>query len=76
MKVKIARLTELYENMRNDYEAVCTDHDRLLADYGRLEAAFREITELNTALAGELRQLKTQQRPTPVRYGATNLMGM
>ena len=72
MKIKVARLTELYENMRNDYEAVCVEHDRLLADYAKLELAFNEITELNTELASELRQLK-QHRPNPVRYGT--LMG-
>jgi hypothetical protein len=79
MKVKIARLTELYENMRNDYEAVCiefdrlqAEHDKTLLDCAKLEVAFDEVTELNAELAGELRQLK--QHRNPVRYGA--LMGV
>jgi hypothetical protein len=74
-KIKIQRLTELYENALCDYEALLADHDKLERDYAKLEVAFSEVTELNAALAGELRQLK-QQRPSPVRYGTTNLMGM
>jgi hypothetical protein len=80
-KLKIARLTELYENMRDDYEGLLADHDRLqaehnktLLDCAKLEVAFNEVTELNAALAGELRQLK-QRRPVPVRYGM-GLMGV
>jgi hypothetical protein len=73
MKAKVARLTELYENMRNDYEAVCADYDRLEHDYSKLESAFAEVTELNASLADELRKLKQQCQP--VRYGA-NLMGV
>jgi hypothetical protein len=71
-KIKIARLTELYSNLQDDYEALLADHDRLLADSGKLESAFNEITELNASLAAELRHAK-QQRPGPVRYGS--LMG-
>jgi hypothetical protein len=81
-KLKVKRLTELYENLLNDYEGLLADHDRLqaehnktLLDCAKLEVAFSEVTELNAALAGELRQLK-QQHPAPVRYGTTNLMGM
>jgi hypothetical protein len=73
-KLKVKRLTELYENLLNDYEGLLADHDKLGRDYRALEAAFNEVTDLNTALASELRQLK-QQRPAPVRYGM-GLMGV
>jgi hypothetical protein len=80
MKIKVARLTEIYSNLQDDYEALLADHDKLqqehnktLLDCARLEVAFNEVAELNTVLAGELRQLK-QQHP-PVRYGAS-LMGL
>jgi hypothetical protein len=80
-KLKIQRLTELYENLLNDYEALLADHDRLqaehdktLLDCARLEVAFGEVTELNAELAAELQRAKSQPRPSPVRYG--NLMGM
>jgi hypothetical protein len=83
MKLKVQRLTELYENLLNDYEGLLADHDRLqaehnktLLDCAKLEVAFNEVTELNTELAAELQRLKSQQRPAPVRYGTTNLMGM
>jgi hypothetical protein len=72
-KIKLQRVTELYENTLCDYERLLADHHNLERDYAKLEAAFNEVADLNTALAGELRQLK-QQRP-PVRYGA-GLMGM
>jgi hypothetical protein len=81
MKIKVARLTELYENMRSDYETLLADHfalrqshEKLEGDYTTLESAFSEIAHLNATLAGELRQLK-QQRPASVRYGV-GLMGM
>jgi hypothetical protein len=73
-KLKVKRLTELYENLLNDYEGLLADHDKLGQDYHALEAAFNEVTDLNTALASELRQLK-QQRPAPARYGM-GLMGV
>jgi hypothetical protein len=73
-KLRIARLTELYENLQNDYDQLLADHDKLGRDYVQLESAFAEVTSLNAELAAELRQTK-QQRPAPVRYGS-NLMGM
>ena len=72
-KIKLQRLTELYENTLCDYEQLLADHHNLESDYTKLESAFNEVARLNADLAGELRQLK-QQRP-PVRYGA-GLMGM
>jgi hypothetical protein len=79
-KAKVKYLTELYQTLLNDYEGLLAYHDRLRAEHDKavldctkLEVAFNEVTELNAALAGELRQLK-QQRP-PVRYGAS-LMGV
>jgi hypothetical protein len=81
MKVKAARLTELYQNLLNDYEGLLADHDQLqaehnktLLDCAKLEVAFSKITELNAELAAELQRAKSQPRPAPVRYG--NLMGM
>jgi hypothetical protein len=71
----VQRIQELegdHENLQDDYEALLSDHDRLLADFAKLDLAFNEITELNTELAAELRQLK-QRRGEPVRYGS--LMG-
>ena len=73
MKVKMARLTEVYQNLLDDHDQLLSDYHRIESDYAKLEAAFAEITELNTELASELRQLK-QRRPEPIRYG--NLMGM
>ena len=70
-KLKVQRLTELYENVLCDYERLLADHHNLERDYAKLEAAFDEVAGLNTALAGELRQLKQR----PVRYGAS-LMGL
>ena len=58
--------------LEDSYDGLYSDFEKLERDYAKLELAFNEITELNTALAGELRQLK-QHRPNPVRYGA--LMG-
>jgi hypothetical protein len=75
-KAKVARLTEINESLRDDYDRLLGDYHKLEGDYLALEAAFNEVTELNTALADELRRLKSQQRPSPVRYGTTNLMGM
>jgi DNA repair exonuclease SbcCD ATPase subunit len=72
----VRRIQELegdHENLLTDYEGLFSDHERLERDYAKLELAFNEITELNTELASELRQLK-QRRPEPVRYGG--LMGM
>jgi hypothetical protein len=71
-KIKIQRLTELYENALGDYERLLADHDRLEQNCRSLEAAFDEIEKLNASLADELRKIK-QQRPAPVRYGT--LMG-
>jgi hypothetical protein len=68
----LQEVEESHENLLTDYEGLLADHERLERDYAKLENAFNEITELNTALAGELRQLK-QHRPNPVRYGT--LMG-
>jgi hypothetical protein len=82
MKVKVARLTELYENVRNDYEAVCADFDRLQAEHdktllkcAKLEAANSELDELNAGLAADLQRAKSRPRTGPVRYGITGLMG-
>jgi hypothetical protein len=72
-KIKIQRLTELYENALCDYERLLANHDRLEHDYTKLESAFNEVARLNADLAAELRQLK-QHRPAPVRYGS--LMGL
>ena len=72
-KLKVARLTELYENVLCDYERLLADHHNLERDYAKLESAFNEVAELNTALAGELQRMKAQHRP--VRYGM-GLMGV
>ena len=75
-KAKVARLTELYSNLQDDYEGLLVDHDRLERDYRAIEAAYSEVCQLNATLADELRQLKSQQqRPSPVRYGM-GLMGV
>jgi DNA repair exonuclease SbcCD ATPase subunit len=73
---RVHELEDNHENLLTDYEGLLADHERLGRDYAKLESAFNEITQLNATLAGELRQLKSQQRPGPVRYGTTNLMGM
>jgi DNA repair exonuclease SbcCD ATPase subunit len=71
LKGRIQELESDHENLMTDYEGLLSDHERLERDYAKLELAFEEITELNSELASELRQLK-QQRP-PIRYGS--LMG-
>jgi hypothetical protein len=75
-KLKIKALERRVHELEDSYDGLFSDFEKLERDYIKLEYAFNEITELNTALAGELRQLKSQQRPGPVRYGTTNLMGM
>jgi hypothetical protein len=72
-KLKVEALKRRVQELEDSYDGLFADFEKLERDYIKLEAAFNEITELNTALAGELRQLK-QQSP-PIRYGA-NLMGM
>jgi DNA repair exonuclease SbcCD ATPase subunit len=75
LKRRLQELEDSHETLQDDYEAVSIEHDRLLADFAKLESAFAEVTDLNAALANELQQLK--QRPSgPVRYGASNLMGV
>jgi len=71
-KIKLQRLTELYENTLCDYENLLADYHKLEQKYRVLEDAFSEVIQLNASLAGELRQLKQQR---PVRYGS-NLMGL
>jgi DNA repair exonuclease SbcCD ATPase subunit len=72
LKRRVQELEETHENLLTDYEALLSDHERLERDYAKLELAFNEITELNSELAGELRQIK-ERRSNPVRYGT--LMG-
>jgi hypothetical protein len=74
-KLKVQRLTELYQNLLNDHDQLLSDYHRIESDYLALEAAFDEINQLNATLADELRRLKSQQRPAPVRYGM-GLMGV
>jgi hypothetical protein len=76
LKRRVQELEDSNETILTDYEGLLSDHDKLERDYSALEAGFNELTQLNEALAGELRKLKSQQRPGPVRYGASNLMGM
>jgi hypothetical protein len=52
-KIKIERLTAVYENLQLDHEQLQADHERLQAthdklevEYRQLEAAFAEITQL------------------------------
>jgi hypothetical protein len=73
-KAKVEALTRRVQELEDSYDGLFSDFERLERDYAKLESAFNEITELNTSLAGELRQLK-QRRPEPVRYGS-NLMGI
>ena len=73
-KIKIQRLTDLYENLRFDHEALRDDHDKLLRDSHELDDAFNEVTRLNSELAAELRQARHPTQHQPVRFG--DLMGM
>jgi hypothetical protein len=73
-KVKVARLTELYQNLLNEHDQLLSDYHRIESDYATLEAGFDELSRLNETLAEELKKLKSQQRG-PVRYGTTDLMG-
>jgi hypothetical protein len=75
-KLKIERLTAVYENLLIDHEALRDEHDKLLRDLHALDDAFNEVTRLNAELSAELRQARHRQ-PTqhqPVRFG--DLMGM
>jgi hypothetical protein len=75
-KIKIQRLTDLYQNLQLDHEALRDEHDKLLRDFHELDDAFNEVTQLNAELAAELRQARHRQ-PTqhpPVRFG--DLMGL
>jgi uncharacterized membrane-anchored protein len=74
LKIKCARLTELYENLLADHDQLLAEHhrledshDRLEQDYRVLEDGFGEVTKLNADLAAELRQ--TKQQRLPVRFG-------
>jgi hypothetical protein len=74
-KLKIQRLTDLYDNLLLDHEQLLLSYNKLEAEYHQLEDAFNEITALNSSLAGELREAR-QHRPT---FGSTSfgsLMGM
>jgi hypothetical protein len=73
-KLKVKALERRVHELEDSYDGLFADFEKLERDYIKLEHAFNEVTELNTALAGELRQLKSQQRPGPVRYGS--LMGV
>jgi hypothetical protein len=57
-KIKIQRLTDLYENLLIDHEALRDDHDKLLRDFHELDDAFNEVTRLNAELSAELRQAR------------------
>jgi hypothetical protein len=78
-KIKIARLTNdleilqsEYWRLQDDHERLRISHDKIEADYSQLEVAFAEITQLNSTLSAELRQVK-QHRPSPA-FGS--LMGI
>ena len=74
-KLKLQRLTDLYEHLLADHEALRDEHDKLLRDFHELDDAFSEVTRLNAELSAELRQAR-HRHPTqhqPVRFG--DLMG-
>jgi hypothetical protein len=74
-KIKIQRLTDLYENLQIDHEALRDEHDKLLRDFHELDDAFNEVTRLNAELSAELRQARHRHpaQHQPVRFG--DLMG-
>jgi hypothetical protein len=72
-KIKIQRLSDLYDRLLADHEELLLSYSKLEAEYHQLEEAFNEITALNESLARDLRQAQ-HHRPAPVRFG--DLMGM
>jgi hypothetical protein len=73
-KLKVEALKRRLQELEDSYDGLFADFEKLERDYVKLEAAFAEVTQLNSELAAQVQRLKSQ-RPAPVRYGAPNLMG-
>jgi hypothetical protein len=75
-KLKLARLTALYDRLLADHEELLLSYSKLEQDYRALDEAFNEITSLNASLAADLRQVQHHRPASPPTPTISSLMGM